>query len=265
MGKVEFPFFQLCFSQLKPLSLCSLCCSLFSLSFSLFLLPRPPSPVHRMSLADELLADLEDLQDDDQQLHHHHHHQHLTGSSSGPGGKHALGEDLDDGGDAFGFPTPKRRRLDRDDDDQYDDDDQLLQQQPHEQDESMDDVDSEDGGGFRSSLTNGGTSTAHAHADAAKTMGHQLLQRSMQSLNVNAAARLWTSPRLQSVLAQIDRFLVQQPHSGPSGTTTAAAVDASSHQGSVENHPEYQTIVDANSVSVDIEHEILLAHKVRFL
>lgn len=33
--------------------------------------------------------------------------------------------------------------------------------------------------------------------------------------------------------------------------------------GSVEDHPEYQTIVDANTLSVDIEGEILNVHKVR--
>ncbi|CAK9300160.1 unnamed protein product [Gordionus sp. m RMFG-2023] len=67
-------------------------------------------------------------------------------------------------------------------------------------------------------------------------------------------AKLWDSDQLKSVMIQIEEKIKQQEDMG-------FEMSAQSFEGIIENHHEYQLIVEANNLAVEIENEINVIHK----
>ncbi|EPQ28795.1 uncharacterized protein PFL1_03598 [Pseudozyma flocculosa PF-1] len=208
------------------------------------------------SLADELLADLgsdgsgdeQDYQQSSEQQQHQHPAGHDSGLTPTNGKKRAepLADDDDDDDDntshtngrhATGSSPNKRAHLDDADLDDLDD---------------LDSGEDDDAGADRESFAeDGSTSTMQLGRNAVKP-AEELDEDEVENIDmtkldhVHKVARLMSSGKIDGILKQIDHFM---------------ALPEPDIAGVLEESPEYELIVKANNLAVDVDNEVMLVHK----
>lgn len=81
--------------------------------------------------------------------------------------------------------------------------------------------------------------------------------------SVSSISTLLSSSKVQATIARIEHFKNKTTHSsaGPSSSTEANLVAQMQVEGILEHSEEYQLIVRANNLAVEVENEITLVHK----
>ncbi|KAJ9114869.1 hypothetical protein QFC20_001240 [Naganishia adeliensis] len=179
-----------------------------------------------MSLADELLNDLDGLSDDEQ-APQEKSDQAVPASKVGDMGPPAL-------------PLNGKRKAE--DEAVEDDEDNDLDNAPGGND-GMDDADAGDEGNVTMSIGAGGTRPAD-ELDREDVEGMDLKDVD----DVESVVKLHKSKKLLDTLHRID-YYTEHPE------------DTSVEAGPVEENPEYALIVQSNNLSVELENELLLVHK----
>ncbi|KAJ9122068.1 hypothetical protein QFC24_004295 [Naganishia onofrii] len=191
-----------------------------------------------MSLADELLNDLDGLSDEEVP-------QEASTSASGSG-LGAMGPPA--------LPTNGKRKADADANADDDDD----------EDDELDNALSGNNGASGSGAADNGVDGSATMADGTSAAGYvgaggtrpaeELDREDVEGMDlkdvqdVEAVVKLQKSKKLLDILQRIEHY-------------TAHPEDTSVEAGPIEENPEYALIVQANNLSVELENELLLVHK----